>query len=179
MIEGWPSGIPFCNLSDASSSLSDLEGLLRDWRSGKIYWKQITGRELRDLEKDRDVQIHNGELEVPSRRRRSDYGMKHKKHGKPQKEIPSGDEEAAGVQKKRRKSRKGIPSGDEQEDEATGVQKKRRKSRKEIPSGDEQEDEEAAGGVQKKRRKSRKEIPSDTEEDDSTPPASVVPTNLV
>jgi hypothetical protein len=124
VMEGWPSNIPFRNLSDASSSLSDLESLLRDWRSGKIHWKQITNRELQDLEQDRDIQIQNGEVDLPSgRRRRSDYGTKR-------------------TRKKGGKSRKEILSDEEQEDgEATGsVRKKRRKSRKETPSDDEDSD---------------------------------------
>jgi hypothetical protein len=52
VIEGWPDNVPFCNLSDATSSLPDLEGLFQWWCNGKAYWKAITDRELRDLDVD-------------------------------------------------------------------------------------------------------------------------------
>ena len=77
IIEGWPADIPFHNLSEASSSLTDLETLLRKWRCGKIYWRGVTETELQDLDDARNNQIESGELEAPTpRRRRSDYGKK-------------------------------------------------------------------------------------------------------
>jgi len=39
VIEGWPNGIPFTNLSTISSSLTQLETLLRKWEMGITYWK--------------------------------------------------------------------------------------------------------------------------------------------
>jgi hypothetical protein len=77
IIEGWPDNIPFRNLSDTSSPVSDLEDLLRRWRSGSTYWKKLTAREVQALDQERDKQISNGEVDVPvPRRRRSDYGKK-------------------------------------------------------------------------------------------------------
>jgi hypothetical protein len=77
MIEGWPENIPFRNLSDGCSSLTDLETLRRKWCSGSIYWKQITEHELDGMDRDRDARIERGEEEAPApRRRRSDYGKK-------------------------------------------------------------------------------------------------------
>jgi hypothetical protein len=65
VIKGWPGNVPFRNLSDATSSLPDLEGLLQWWHNGKAYWKAITDRELRDLDVDQEAQIENGDLNVP------------------------------------------------------------------------------------------------------------------
>lgn len=77
MIEGWPSTIPFRNLSEASSSLSDLESLLRKWRCGTIHWKRLDESEFEALDATRDQQIENGEIDAPvARRRRSDFGKK-------------------------------------------------------------------------------------------------------
>ena len=77
IIEGWPANIPFRNLSEVSSSLTELETLLRKWRCGKIYWKQLTDTEFQDLDRDRDNQIEGGELEAPTcRRRHSDHERK-------------------------------------------------------------------------------------------------------
>ena len=76
-IEGWPANIPFRDLSEVSSSLTELETLLRKWHCGKIYWKQLTDTEFQDLDRDRDNQIEGGELKAPTcRRRRSDRGKK-------------------------------------------------------------------------------------------------------
>ena len=106
VIEGWPTNIPFRNLSDASSSLSDLESLLRKWRSGKVYWKAITNSELQELDSARNVEIEHGDQEAPApRRRRSDYGKK--------RSAKRADE----ASKKRRKSRKTVVGSDEEEDE--------------------------------------------------------------
>jgi hypothetical protein len=84
IIEGWPADIPFCNLSETSSALPDLEKLLRKWRCGKIYWRKLSGAELDRLDLERDTQIENGEIAAPAPRRRcSDYGKKrpHMKDG--------------------------------------------------------------------------------------------------
>ena len=113
VIEGWPGNVPFRNLSDATSSLPDLEGLLQRWRNGKAYWKAITDRELRDLDVDREAQIENGDLNVPPPRwRRSDAGKKRQQKGTDNSEVP----------KKRRKSKKTVvdseaESSDNEDDE--------------------------------------------------------------
>ncbi|KAG0698744.1 hypothetical protein DFH29DRAFT_877813 [Suillus ampliporus] len=60
VIKGWPEKIPFVNLSTVSSSLTELEMLLRKWQSGAIYWKCLTPEELEDMEKERDNNIENG-----------------------------------------------------------------------------------------------------------------------
>jgi hypothetical protein len=77
VIEGWPENIPFCNLSDGSGLLTDLETLRRKWCCGTTYWKQIAEHELGEMGRDRDAQIERGEVAAPApRRRRSDYGKK-------------------------------------------------------------------------------------------------------
>lgn len=76
VIEGWPEKIPFVNLSTASSSLIDLEMLLRKWRSGLISWKRITPEQLEDMEKDRDKDLESGTIVENRRRVRSDKGKK-------------------------------------------------------------------------------------------------------
>ncbi|KIL64910.1 hypothetical protein M378DRAFT_38922, partial [Amanita muscaria Koide BX008] len=42
MIEGWPTTVPFKNLSTASSPLVELNVLLQRWQDGTTYWKQLT-----------------------------------------------------------------------------------------------------------------------------------------
>lgn len=39
--EGWPSTIPFKNLSEASSALPELRMLLNKWESGAIKWRYL------------------------------------------------------------------------------------------------------------------------------------------
>ncbi|KAH7917298.1 hypothetical protein BV22DRAFT_990071, partial [Leucogyrophana mollusca] len=67
-IEGWPSNIPFANLSDTSSALPDLESLLRKWKSGAIHWEKLSEVEYERLNNERNGQLENGELEEPCRR---------------------------------------------------------------------------------------------------------------
>jgi hypothetical protein len=129
VIEGWPNNIPFRNLSDASSSLPDLETLLRKWRSGKIFWKVVTDNELKELDSNRDTQIESGDLEVPApRRRRSDYGRKHR--GKPTDDAPK---------KHCKPSRRMVVDSDEEEEPTDDAPRKRRKSRRTVVDSDEED----------------------------------------
>ncbi|KIL56721.1 hypothetical protein M378DRAFT_16818 [Amanita muscaria Koide BX008] len=80
VIEGWPKSIPFKNLSETSSSLPGLEGLLEQWQSGKIYWKKVTDEELAALEDEHKKKIDAGEIIPPDpRRRRADCGKKRRR----------------------------------------------------------------------------------------------------
>lgn len=89
IIEGWPVGIPFKNLSGSSSALPELEQLLQMWQSGEIYWKKLSDDELDALKIERNKQIEAGTIQVPHpRRRRSDHG---KKRGQPSKKHKSAE----------------------------------------------------------------------------------------
>ena len=66
IIEGWPANIPFCNLSETSSALPDLESLLQKWDCGKIYWRKLSEAELNRLNLEHDAQIKNGNLAAPT-----------------------------------------------------------------------------------------------------------------
>jgi hypothetical protein len=61
IIEGWPENIPFHNLSEAATSLSDLENLLWKWCSETMYWKDICDDNLDALDHEHDAQIESGE----------------------------------------------------------------------------------------------------------------------
>ncbi|KAG6372114.1 hypothetical protein JVT61DRAFT_8828 [Boletus reticuloceps] len=76
MIKGWPSSLPFVNLSDASSSYSQLDTLLRRWEAGSTHWETVSDLEFENLRRDRNQQIEAGEIEDPGRRPRSDKGTK-------------------------------------------------------------------------------------------------------
>ena len=77
VIEGWPENIPFCNLSDGSGLLADLETLRCKWCCGTTYWKQITEHELIGMCQDRDTRIERGEEVAPAPYHcHSDYGKK-------------------------------------------------------------------------------------------------------
>ncbi|KAF8120562.1 hypothetical protein EV363DRAFT_1459116 [Boletus edulis] len=80
-ITGWPSDIPFTDLSDGSRSLSDLESLLRKWKDGTIQWRKLTPEEYKRLENDREEQIKRGEIAVHKRQTRSDAGTKRRSYG--------------------------------------------------------------------------------------------------
>ncbi|KAI6036211.1 hypothetical protein BKA83DRAFT_4042354 [Pisolithus microcarpus] len=80
VIEGWPETIPFANLSSASSSLAQLEVLLRKWELGATYWKALSDDELNQLQQRRNEGLENGEIEEHSRRTRSDKGKKRTNH---------------------------------------------------------------------------------------------------
>jgi hypothetical protein len=75
-VEGWPDNIPFVNLSKVSSALPDLEMLLRKWKSGGIYWKELDDDEYQELRVDHDEKIESGKIIESRRRTRSDKGKK-------------------------------------------------------------------------------------------------------
>lgn len=80
IIEGWPSSVAFRNLSETSTSLSELELLLDGWRNGRVYWTELSNSELEDHEATRKENIRNGEAQAsPKRQRRSDHGKKRKR----------------------------------------------------------------------------------------------------
>ena len=77
VIEGWPDGIPFKNLSVASSPLPALNTLLHSWQDGMTHWKKLTLDETDQLIDDMKAQ---GEIQDPEpRRARSDRGKKRKR----------------------------------------------------------------------------------------------------
>jgi hypothetical protein len=76
-IEGWPKEFPFTNLSDASSTLTNLEALLHKWQNGTVFWRKLSTDELGKLNTERACQLENGEISAPTPRRpRSDQGKK-------------------------------------------------------------------------------------------------------
>jgi hypothetical protein len=80
IIEGWPSSIPFKNLSKASSALGELESLLERWRTGDTYWRKLTEDELANLDDNYDKRVESGEITPPApRKRRADYGKKRRR----------------------------------------------------------------------------------------------------
>jgi len=93
LIEGWLEGLPFKNLSEFSSSIADLEDLLRKWRTGKIYWRKLSEEEFNKMEEQRDAEIETGNIKEPTRRHRSDRGKKRPRRGEvldgPQTQRPS------------------------------------------------------------------------------------------
>jgi hypothetical protein len=77
IIEGWPANIPFASLSDVSVPLPNLETLLRQWQSGKIYWRELTASEFKKLNKETDDKLESGEIQPPAPHRpHSDHGKK-------------------------------------------------------------------------------------------------------
>ncbi|KAG1871317.1 hypothetical protein DFJ58DRAFT_644462, partial [Suillus subalutaceus] len=74
--EGWPSTVPFKNLSEASSSLPELKMLQDKWESGAIKWKHLEEEEYQQLLQERLQNIDNGEIIERTRRQRSDKGKK-------------------------------------------------------------------------------------------------------
>jgi hypothetical protein len=106
VIDGWPADIPFKNLSDMTNSTADLEGLLRKWMTGATHWRNLSEEEFRQMEKDWDEEIEAGNIDEPSRRRRSDHGKKRSRNDKSQRAskkarsqstILSSDEEGMGL----------------------------------------------------------------------------------
>jgi hypothetical protein len=78
VIDGWLAHIPFKNLSDCSSALSELENLLCMWKTGEVHWRKITAMEFRGVESKRDNDVDDGVIEPPAPRcRHSDFGKKH------------------------------------------------------------------------------------------------------
>jgi len=76
-LEGWPSDIPFGNLSDVATSLPTLEKLSRLLKNGQLHWKALTDTELEELEDKRNEQIEAGQIVERVRQPRSDKGKKH------------------------------------------------------------------------------------------------------
>ena len=135
IVEGWPADIPFCNLSETSSALPDLENLLRKWRCGKIYWRKLSEAELNRLDLERDAQIENGELAAPTpRRRRSDYGKKRPR-----------TKDGTDIARERKRLNNDIDdSSEEDRPPATdqGPSRKRRRSRKVVEDSETDSGEE-------------------------------------
>jgi hypothetical protein len=90
MVEGWPEKYPFKNLSDVTSSLVDLEDLLRKWQCGTIHWRKLSVAEFTQMDLHRDQNIENGTIVDPAiRRRRSDCGQKRRRNMDPSLLHPS------------------------------------------------------------------------------------------
>jgi hypothetical protein len=157
MIEGWPEKIPIANFSDVSTALPDLEMLLRQWRSGKTYWRKLSNDELQALNRDRDEQIENGEIEVPAARRpRSDRGKKRPRSKKTDDNGDGNQRKKRRIAKRKHASHPIIESDeDEDEDDADDNQRKKRRIAKRkhtslpIIESDEDEDEDEGEGNNK------------------------------
>lgn len=76
IIEGWPTNIPFVNLSKVSSALPELESLLRKWQAGTIRWRQVDNEEFQQLLDEHNAKLENGELIEHHHCTRSDKGRK-------------------------------------------------------------------------------------------------------
>ncbi|KAG1839894.1 hypothetical protein DFJ58DRAFT_627185, partial [Suillus subalutaceus] len=74
--EGWPSTVPFKNLSEASSSLPELKMLQDKWESGAIKWRHLEEEEYQQLLQERLQKIDNGEIVERTCRQCSDKGKK-------------------------------------------------------------------------------------------------------
>lgn len=90
-LEGWPTHIPFTNLSTVSSALPDLELLLRMWESGSIFWKWLSAGQYEALCLERDAKLNSGELIQHTRRTRSDKGQKRSHKNKSHRAFKSSD----------------------------------------------------------------------------------------
>lgn len=114
MLMGWPQNMPFKNLSECSSSLQELQGLLERLLNGETYWKTITDDELDQLEDERKKRIEDGEIAPPApRRRRSDYGKTKKRK---QDDVSSSDKDSDPPRKRRKRKYKSTPTVDNDED---------------------------------------------------------------
>ncbi|KAG1769948.1 hypothetical protein EV702DRAFT_1202611 [Suillus placidus] len=76
VMEGWPDGIPFTNLSQVSSAFPDLKMLYERWEEGTTYWKSLSDEEFEKLRLERNEKLNNGEIVERRRRTRSDKGTK-------------------------------------------------------------------------------------------------------
>jgi hypothetical protein len=108
--EGWPDDIPFENLSKVSSGVTRLETLLRQWKSGDIYWRQLEAQEFQQLLDERNKKLDSGEVVERSRRTRSDKGKKRRR-------APSCSQVSSRPRKKAYKSPATIDSESEPEPE--------------------------------------------------------------
>jgi hypothetical protein len=168
IVEGWPGNIPFASFSDVSTPLPDLETLLRQWQSGKIYWRELTTSEFKKLDKERDNQIESGEIDAPApRRRRSDRG---KKRSRSKYTVDNGD----GSQKepKRRKKRsRDVIDGDSDSESPDDSQRKRNQRKKRscdvINTDEDDSGSERPDDRQRKQKKKHSRNAIDTDEDSS------------
>ena len=99
VVAGWPDNIPFENLSKASNSLTQLEGLLQKWEDGTTYWKNISEEQV---ENERDALKASGQLAERTCQTQSDKGKKHK--------------QPANLQQGRHKSSTTVADPDDSED---------------------------------------------------------------
>jgi hypothetical protein len=74
--EGWPAHIPFKNLSEASSSLPELDMLLDMWKTKLIHWRLLDEAEYQQLLQEHQEKLKIGEVVEPSHWRHSDKGKK-------------------------------------------------------------------------------------------------------
>lgn len=87
--DGWPDEIPFDNLSKASSGVTNLEMLLRKWKSGDIYWRSLETEEFQQLLEERNEKLGSGEIVEHTRRTRSDKGKKRRRARSPDENVSS------------------------------------------------------------------------------------------
>jgi hypothetical protein len=128
--------------------------LLRQWRSGKTYWRKLSNDELQALNRDRDEQIENGEIEVPAARRpRSDRGKKCPRSKKTDDNGDGNQRKKQRIAKRKHASHPIIESDeDEDEDDADDNQRKKRRIAKRkhtslpIIESDEDDDEDEGEG---------------------------------
>ena len=90
-IEGWPTCTPFTNLSTVSSTLPDLELLLRMWESGSIFWKRLSVGQYEALRFECDAKLNSGELVQHTHRTHSDKGQKRSHKNKSHRAFKSSD----------------------------------------------------------------------------------------
>jgi hypothetical protein len=67
VVHGWPTNIPFVNLSKVSSALPDLQMLQWKWESGAVHWRQLEEEEFQQLLEECNKKIESGEI-IESRR---------------------------------------------------------------------------------------------------------------
>ncbi|KAG2100408.1 uncharacterized protein F5147DRAFT_747135 [Suillus discolor] len=74
--EGWPAHIPFKNLSEASTSLPELQMLHDMWKNKLISWRLLDEDEYQQLLREHNEKVNTGEIVESSRWPRSDKGKK-------------------------------------------------------------------------------------------------------
>ncbi|KAF8128112.1 hypothetical protein EV363DRAFT_1400615 [Boletus edulis] len=75
-IEGWPSTVPLANLSEALSSLPQLEMLECKWEMGLTHWKKMSPEQFEALKQEWDEKIKSGKIVEQTRYTRLDKGTK-------------------------------------------------------------------------------------------------------
>ncbi|KAI6026437.1 hypothetical protein BKA83DRAFT_4462843 [Pisolithus microcarpus] len=93
IIDGWPEAIPFANLSSMSSSLPQLEILLRKWEMGTTCWKALSDDEFKQLQQKRSEELESGGIEECSRCTCSDKATASNKKYKSAATIDDEDDE--------------------------------------------------------------------------------------